>query len=187
MEITKEQLKAIMPNVTAARIETYLPLLNKYMAEFEINTRLRVCHYLAQIAHESGELRYTEELGKKAYFDKYDTGTLAKQLGNTQAKDGDGYKYRGRGLIQLTGHSNYEDYKKYCGFDVVKDPDLLAKPLGATRSSCWFWKTRGLNELADADDIIKITEKINGKAKLGLEARKTYYQRAKLAIKQEAV
>ncbi|MBO5614134.1 MAG: hypothetical protein J5905_06470 [Prevotella sp.] len=87
---------------------------------------------------------------------------MAQRLGNTPEKDSDGQKYKGRGLIQLTGRSNYEAYKRYCGYDVVKEPELLAKPVGAIRSSMWFWKQNGLNALADRDDIVAITKRING-------------------------
>ena len=188
MDITLKQIKLIMPNVvgnimrnpnfkgyTADKI---VELLNKYAKEFEINTALRWKHYLSQIAHESAEMRYSEEL---ASGKAYDTGKLAIKLGNTPQADGDGQKYKGRGLIQLTGLANYKDYKKYCGFDVVADPKLLAKPVGAIRSSMWFWKTKGLNELADKDDFLSITKKINGGIN-GLSDRKKYLERANKAI-----
>lgn len=169
-----------MPNARA-KADTYLPYINRYMAEMCINTPLRIQHFLATIAVESGELRYTTELGGKSYFDKYDTGKLAKQLGNTQAKDGDGYKYRGRGLIQITGKANYEKYKAFCGYDVVSNPDLLAQPLGATRSACWFFSLHCLAK-ADADDTIAVRKAVNGGLN-GITDYKKYLQRAKLVIK----
>ena len=88
MEITKEQLKVIMPNA-GTRADVFLPYLNRYMERYGINNRMRVCHFLAQIAHESGELRYTREIGSGA---EYDTGRKARMLGNTPAKDGDGQR-----------------------------------------------------------------------------------------------
>lgn len=189
MNITKSQLKAIMPNVErniaanpnfkGQTLDGIVVLLNKYAAEFAINTDLRWAHYLAQIAHESAEMRYTKELASGA---AYDTGKLAKRLGNTPEKDGDGQRYKGRGLIQLTGRSNYEAYKKYCGFDVVKDPELLAKPVGAIRSSMWFWRLNGLNVLADNDDVVAATKRINGGTN-GLYERRMYLTRAKKALK----
>lgn len=171
-EIRLEQLLMAMPDA-GDRAEKFLPYMNCFAKEFSINTPLRWAHYLAQTAHESGELRYTQEIASgKAYEGR-------KDLGNTQK--GDGVKFKGRGLIQLTGRANYTKYKNYCGFDVVQRPELLEKPLGATRSSMWFWKTHGLNELADTDDIKKITRIINGGTN-GLESREKYLTRAKRAL-----
>lgn len=183
MKITKGQVLQIMPTAKE-RVGKYLAYINSYAEVFEIDTPLRMAHYLAQIAHESGELRYTVEQGARSYFDKYDTGKLALQLGNTPQKDGDGYKYRGRGLIQITGRSNYDAYNcsAYCGGDVMTHPELLEKPLGAVKSSMWWWKTHGLNILADNDDVVKITKRING-GQNGLKERCGYLARAKRALK----
>ena len=188
MKITKEQLKAIMPNIegnikrnkhfAGMTLDSVTELLNKYAIEFDITTPLRWAHYLAQIAHESMEFRYTEEIASGA---KYDTGALATRLGNTPAKDGDGQKYKGRGLIQLTGKYNYAEYKKYCGFDVVKQPELLAQPVGAIRSSMWFWRKKNLNYYADIDALLTITKLINGGTN-GYSERKKYLDRARRAI-----
>lgn len=181
MELTRSQILTVMPNARA-KVDIYLPLLNRYMAEFKINTPLRVQYFLATIAVESAELRYTTELGSRQYFDKYDTGKLAQSLGNTQAKDGDGYLYRGRGLIQITGKANYEKYKTFCGFDVVANPDLLAQPLGATRSACWFFATHGCLSLSDADNTLGVRKAVNGGTN-GIVDFKKYLKRAKLVIK----
>lgn len=188
MQITSSQLRQIMPNAlknvgrnphfkgyTFEQISLYVI---RYAEEFDINTPLRWAHYLAQIAHESAELRYSEEI---ASGKAYDTGNLAIKLGNTPEADGDGQKYKGRGLIQVTGRSNYEAYKKYCGFDVVRQPELLAKPVGAIRSSMWFWKSKGLNELADRDEFTAITKRINGGTN-GIEDRRKYLARAKKVL-----
>lgn len=184
MNISEQQLLAIMPkaryayqNSGVSRAQKFLPYINRYMEEFNINTTLRVAHFLSQIAHESAELQYTEELGNASYFKKYDG---RKDLGNVIP--GDGAKYKGRGLIQITGRANYKAYKDFCGFDVLAQPQLLAQPLGATRSACWFWKTKGLNALADADDLIKITKRINGGTN-GLQERTAYLKRAKQQFK----
>ncbi len=171
-EIRLEQLFMAMPKA-GEKAEVYLPYMNRFAKEFGINTPLRWAHYLAQIAHESCELRYTKEIASgKAYEGR-------KDLGNT--KKGDGVKYKGRGLIQITGRANYTAYNKYCGYDVVNNPDLLTLPFGATRSSMWYWQTHGLNALADADDLLKITRKINGGTN-GLESRKKYLSKAKHAL-----
>ena len=188
MDITAAKLKQIMPNspknvernphFSGYTFEQILLYILRYAQEFDINTPLRWCHYLAQIAHESAELRYSEEI---ASGKAYDTGKLAIKLGNTPEADGDGQKYKGRGLIQVTGRANYEAYKQYCGFDVVERPELLAKPVGAIRSSMWFWKTKGLNELADRDEFTAITKRINGGTN-GIEDRRKYLARAKKVL-----
>lgn len=184
MTITRQQLLAIMPGALN-QVDTYLPYINKYMAEFDINTPLRVSYFLATIALESAYLKTTEENLNysadrlKMVFPKYfPTTTIANQyarkpakigarvyasrMGNGNEASGEGYKYRGRGLIQLTGKNNYVMYRAYCGFDVVEKPELLAAPLGATRSACWFWKKNGLNELADKNVPANVRKKVNG-------------------------
>lgn len=164
MQVTAKQIKAIMPyvesnikankNLAGKDLNSMVDLLNKYAAEFDINTPARWAHYLAQIAHESAQFRYTEEIASgKAYEGR-------KDLGNTHK--GDGVKYKGRGVIQITGRSNYTDYKGYCGYDVVSQPELLAKPVGAVRSSMWFWSRKNLNYYADINAFTTITKIING-------------------------
>ena len=188
MKITKHQLIAIIPNAqsnirhnkhySGYTIDDIVSLLNKYAESFEINTPLRWAHYLAQIAHESGEFRYTEEI---ASGKAYDTGSLAVKLGNTPQADGDGQKYKGRGLIQLTGTFNYSAYKNFCGYDVLKNPELLSKPVGSIRSSMWYWKKKSLNYYADRDDFKTITLKINGGYN-GIEDRKKKLDKAKKVL-----
>lgn len=170
--VTTEQLLAIMPSARQ-RVGLYLDYINRFAPTFGITTSRRMAHYLAQIAHESAELRYTlEQASGKRYEGRTD-------LGNTHK--GDGVRYRGRGLIQITGRANYERYAKFCGFDVVARPELLEKPLGAVRSSMWYWQKHGLNELADTDDIGRITKVINGGYN-GLTDRRKYLERAKRAL-----
>lgn len=172
MRVTSKQLLAVMPTA-GNRIEKYIGYINGYCDHFGINTPLRMAHYLAQIAHESGELRYTREIASgRAYEGR-------KDLGNTQ--QGDGVKYKGRGLIQITGRANYQKYANYCGFDVVRTPELLERPLGAVKSSMWYWQTHGCNELADKNDLRGITKKINGGYN-GILSRKEYLDRAKDAL-----
>ena len=172
MNITLQQLLYIAPHA-GARAGRFLPHLNKYMGEFEINTPLRAAHFLAQVMHESGELRYTRELASGAAYEG------RKDLGNTHP--GDGRLYKGRGLIQLTGRNNYAAYSRYCGVDLLKKPALLEQPLGAVRSACWYWTTRGLNALADKDALVLITKRINGGTN-GLPSRTGYLGRAKKAF-----
>lgn len=172
MEVTKEQLSKIMPNAKS-RIDKFLPVINKWADHFGISTSMRMAHWIAQVAHESGEIRYTKELASgKAYEGR-------KDLGNTQK--GDGVRFKGRGLIQITGRANYQKYADYCGYDVVAKPELLEQPVGAVKSAMWYWQTHGLNELADADKFVTITRRINGGTN-GLESRRTYLARAKQVL-----
>lgn len=184
--ITSEQLKHIMPNALSSNVNKYLPYLNELMPKFDINTPLRVQHFIAQIAHESGSLRYNTEI---ASGKAYDTGKLAVALGNTPEADGDGQKYKGRGLIQLTGTSNYRAFNKYVreelketDVDFLSDPEKVAEPRYAVMSACWFFKEFGCLALADKDDILKVTKRINGGTN-GLEQRKAFLKRAKEVIK----
>lgn len=176
--ITLPELKEIMPRA-GARAETYLPLLNRYMEQYGITGRLRKCHFLAQIAHESAELRYTRELGSGA---AYDTGRKAIAIGNTPQADGDGQRYKGRGLIQITGRANYAQASKALGRDFIGHPECLEQPEWATISACWWWASHGLNELADRDALTMITRRINGGTN-GMDSRRMYLGRAKRAIK----
>jgi len=168
--VLESELRKIMP-MAGKRIPIFLEPLNLAMEEFEINNILRQAAFLAQIAHESGELKYVKEL---ASGEAYDTGRLAAKLGNTPDADGDGQKYKGRGLIQLTGRNNYRDCGIALGLDLLSEPELLEQPINACRSAGWFWKSHGLNELADVPDFIQITKIINGGFN-GWEHRQAYY------------
>lgn len=178
--MTEEQLKYIMPLSTSANRGKYMEELNKLMPFFEINSPLRVAHFIAQVAHESAQLNYVKELASGA---AYDTGKLAARLGNTPAADGDGQRYKGRGLIQLTGLSNYKRFLAYLkgAPDIVARPELLEQPHLAVMVSCWFWRVNGLNELADKDDVVAVTRRING-GHNGLEERKSFLSKAKKVI-----
>jgi putative chitinase len=154
MNVTIEQLVRIMPLATAANRRAYVDPLNVAMLEFEINTEKRVEAFLAQIAWESGQLKYTHEIASgEAYEGRAD-------LGNTQP--GDGKKYKGRGPIEITGKVNYIACMMALGINCVHHPELLEDPLNGCRASAWFWKSHGLNELADAGNFEKITRRING-------------------------
>jgi len=142
------------------------------MAEYEINTPRRQCAFLAQVAHESGSLRYVRELASGAAYE------FRKDLGNTMA--GDGKRYKGRGLIQITGRSNY----RLCSLALYGQAEmLLAKPelLEAVTPAChsagWFWQSNKLNALADENDFTRITLRING-GQNGAADRMIHYQRA---------
>jgi predicted chitinase len=155
------------------------------MEIYEIDTPLRASAFLAQIAHESAELRFMEELwGPTAQQKKYEPPSdLAKSLGNTQP--GDGFRYRGRGPIQITGRANYEKYGDLLGVDLVGNPDLAATPQIAFSTAGLFWKLNRLNELADVQDFTTITKRINGGLN-GLQERQKYYEVAKDVLSAEA-
>jgi putative chitinase len=174
--VTLEQLRAIMPQLAQAKAESYLPYLNKAMRERTINTPTRVAAFLAQLAHESGQLRYMEEIASGAAYEG------REDLGNTQP--GDGKRYKGRGPIQLTGRANYEKASKALGVDLVNNPTRAAEPDVGFRTAAWFWQTHGLNEIADKGDdasFREITRRINGGYN-GLEDRQAYWRRARAVL-----
>ena len=178
MAITEKQLQQILPTA-GTKAGVFIPGLNATMGKYAIITRLRMAAFIAQIGHESGQLRHVRELGNNAYLAKYDTGRLAQRLGNTPEADGDGQLYRGRGLIQVTGRANYEACSEALFGDsrLLNTPELLEQPVYAALSAGWFWQRAGLNTLADKGDFLTITKRINGGTN-GLDERKALYQRA---------
>ena len=182
--LTDMDLQQIMPRLPQAKRQLYLPFLNRVMEDYEIDTPLRAAAFLAQIAHESAELRFMEEIwGPTAAQKKYEPPSeVATRLGNTQP--GDGFRYRGRGPLQITGRSNYERYGDLLGVDLAGNPDLAATPQFAFSTTALFWKTNGLNELADVEDFITITKRINGGLN-GLAERQKYYEIAKNVLGAE--
>jgi putative chitinase len=187
MTITQQLLETILPNAHS-QAGVFISALNTAMLRFSINTPKRAAAFLAQIGHESGQLHYVRELGSEQYLSKYDTGTLATRLGNTPEPDGDGQKYRGRGLIQITGRDNY----RQCSLGLFGDdrllflPELLEKPQWAAESAAWFWQQNGLNELADRDQFNSITRRINGGLN-GLQDRLQLWARARAVLCQPSV
>lgn len=185
MELTYDILKAVDKFVTKRNADLYLPWLNKYMPRFGITSRLRVCHFLAQVLHESGHLRYSREIASGA---AYDTGRLAQRLGNTPEKDGDGQRYKGRGLIQLTGRANYCAFNAWLRTfddgiaDVYTNPVIVETPKYAVLSAVYFWDSRDLNKLADKDMLTAITRRVNGGLN-GYDERLELLSNAKKVIK----
>ncbi|WP_416364286.1 glycoside hydrolase family 19 protein [Pseudomonas sp. NFX183] len=182
MAITLSQLVQILPGARPVA-GLFLSALNTAMSRFQIGQPKRIAAFLAQIGHESGELRYVRELGSDQYLSKYDTGILAARLGNTPEADGDGQKYRGRGLIQITGRRNYLACSQALFGDdrLLRQPELLEQPQWACESAAWFWQSNGLNELADKDQFTTITRRINGGLS-GLEHRLQLWARAKAVL-----
>ena len=182
--LTDSALQQIMPTLPEAKRQLYLPFINKIMEIYEINTTLRASAFLAQIAHESGELRFMQELwGPTPAQKRYEPpGKKATKLGNTQP--GDGKRYKGRGAIQITGRANYKKYGALLGVDLEENPDLAATPQYAFSTAGVFWKLNRLNELADVQDFITITKRINGGLN-GLAERQKYYEIAMNALDVE--
>ena len=176
MSITQQQLQQILPNAGQSA-GVFVPVLNNAMVRFQIVGTKRIAAFIAQVGHESGQFRYVRELGSDQYLSKYDTGSLAKRLGNTPEADGDGQKYRGRGLIQITGCANYITCGEALALDLVNHPELLEQPQHACMSAAWFWASRGLNTLADAGQFDTITRRING-GQNGAADRQALYARA---------
>jgi putative chitinase len=172
--IDLQSIRTIMPHA-GARAEFFLSPINDAMLEADITTVNREAAFIAQLAHESGELRYMKELSDgKAYEGRLD-------LGNTEP--GDGPRFKGRGPIQITGRSNYLacSLALYGDDRLLSSPEVLEQPSDGCRASAWFWKTHGLNELADAQDFRTITKRINGGYN-GLDDRFMYYNRALAAL-----
>ncbi len=155
--LTGEVLRIVMPLADEATAGKYMDAIAAAMDKNQINSPLRQAHFLAQLGHESGSLRYTSELSSGQQYEG------RKDLGNTQP--GDGPRFKGRGLIQLTGRANYTAFGTARARDFVTgdNPGLLASDAGlAADCSGWFWSVHNLNAVADADDALKITRVING-------------------------
>lgn len=186
--ITYQQLHAIMPWCPEARATLFLPYINSAMQEFGISTPERQAAFLAQIAHESGSLKYVREL---ATGDDYDGRA---NLGNTRPEaieialrndSTPGRFYKGRGLIQITGFDNYGACSKALFSDrgvLTRAPHLLERDDLACRSAAWYWESHSLNDLADAGDFERITRVINGGLN-GQADRVAYHKRALAALK----
>jgi putative chitinase len=174
MQITPAMLEAVGGHsVPVGRAEALAAAMTKWLPKYGIDTPLRLAHFLAQCAHETGGWRYLRELGGPTYLAKYDG---RKDLGNTQP--GDGARFRGRGVIQITGRANYTAMGKELGLDLLTHPELAEQADTAVRIACVFWAARKLNALADKDDVLAITKRINGGTN-GLADRKAALARAK--------
>lgn len=148
-------------------------ILRPTLDGFAIDTPLRIAHFLAQTCEESAGFRTTVEF---ASGDEYE---WRKDLGNTEP--GDGRRYKGRGFIQLTGRANYVQYGKLLGLDLVGNPDLAADPTTSLSIACKYWEVHDLNALADQDDVVTITRRINGGLN-GLSERRARLVLAKAAL-----
>lgn len=167
--LTEKQLQSVFKEASASLITKFLPFLNQTMEEYEINTPQRIRMFLAQIGHESGQLRYVEEIASGQAYE------LRKDLGNNQL--GDGKKYKGRGLIQVTGKRNYLLCGLALDLDLLQHPELLSETRNACRSAGWYWKNNNLNALCDLGLFQELTKRINGGLN-GYADRYKLYQRA---------
>lgn len=179
MKLTKELLKKCMPAATPANIDKFVEPLNQTIERFFIDTPQELAMFLAQLAHESGSLRYVREIASgEAYEGRKDLGNI---------KPEDGVRYKGRGLIQLTGRNNYQKLTESLNVDFINNPQKLEEPLYAALSAGWFWFTKGLNVYADQGDFLTVSIRINGKnRKTGLpngwEDRKKHWEICKKAL-----
>jgi len=197
-EFTSDKLGQIIPNA-AYGVDTWYDELVELLPVFEINTMGRVAAFVAQTAHESGgytalseNLNYSGDALCKVWPKHFDESIKAEyhrnpekianrayrnRMGNGDEASGDGWRYRGRGLIQLTGKNNYSQFADYAGIAVEDAPEYLETPRGAVHSACWFWYSNDLNTYADAGDFTGMTKRING-GTIGLDDRIKHYNEA---------
>jgi putative chitinase len=196
--LTVEHLQACLPKAKVANLEKFVEGFNETFEHFDINTPERMAMFIAQTAHESGNFATTEEnlnysaKGLNGIFKKYfptvesaasyerkpqmiANRVYGGRMGNGNEASGEGYKFRGRGIIQLTGKDNYTNCGKALQMDLIADPDQVAKNPVAVLSAGWFWDTRKLNTWADKCDVLTVTKKING-GTIGLEDRTHHFE-----------
>src|SRR5210317_1201396 len=208
-DFTKEHLQEII----SADADDWYDALCEMLPKYGITTERRVAHFLSQCAHESGGFKRLEEnlnysaKSLRAVFGRYfgdapkaDADEYARnpemianrvyndayrkyKMGNTE--EGDGWRFRGRGLKQLTGRENYTNFGKSVGMTAEEAAEYVATPAGAIESACWFWDTKKLNNIADTDDVVKMTKIING-GNIGLEDRQKRYAHALKVLGMEA-
>ena len=197
--ITKEQLSQLIPK--NPYLDQWCQALNEILPEYGIDTPQRVAAFIAQCAHESGGFVFLKEnlnyraVSLRKTFPKYfpddavaaayankpemiANRVYANRMGNGDEASGDGFRYCGRGLIQLTGRDNYTFFAGSLDIPVEEASEYLQTFEGAVQSACWFWETNNLNQWADKDDILTLTKRING-GTIGLEDRKKHYEHAK--------
>jgi putative chitinase len=199
--LTLSQLKQLLPK--NPYVEHWHHALEQLFPDYDINTPRRMAAFIAQCAHESGgfmvlkeNLNYKPASLRKLFSKYFPTDELAQQycskpnkqaaianriyggrMGNGDESSGDGYRFCGRGLIQLTGRSNYQSFADSLEMKIEDVPEYLATFEGAAQSACWCWETNKLNQWADAGDILTLTKRING-GTIGLEDRKKHYDHA---------
>lgn len=207
MLITSDQLRQILP--TNKNSDKWVSICNMFLPIYKIDTVNKIAGFLSQTAHESLDftmlvenLNYSAE-GLRTTFSKYfpDAATAkqyarqpekiankvyANRMGNGPESSGDGWKYRGKGLIQLTGKNNHQDFAQYKNVDIDYIVDFLLTDNGAFESACWFWAKRGLNTVADTGDVVRATKIINGGTN-GLQERIHRYNHARAVLMSQKV
>jgi putative chitinase len=196
MEITQEQLQQIIPK--NKYVSYWYDALQQLLPQYEINTPDRIAAFLAQCAHESGgfvfikeNLNYKWQSLRKVFPKYFPSDELAQQyekkpekianrvyanrMGNGPEESGDGYKFCGRGLIQVTGRENYSWFAASLHISPEEASEYMETFEGAAQSACWFWESNNLNQWADKRDILTLTKRING-GTIGLEDRKKHYE-----------
>lgn len=173
MLITNDQIRQIAPSARESVITPFAIFFSKYAEKYEINSYLRVCHFLAQAAEESDGFKTLEEYASGAAYEG------RKDLGNVYP--GDGKMFKGRGVFQLTGRANYKNVGVKIGIDLEHNPGLAATAEVSVLTAMEYWKSRDINSLADKDDVVGVTRKINGGTN-GLDTRKLYLSKAKAII-----
>ena len=199
MELTLDQLKQLLPK--NPYVDHWHHALSQLLPDYDINTPQRIAAFIAQCSHESGgftalkeNLNYRAVTLRKIFPKYFPTDDLANafagkpemianrvyasRMGNGDEASGDGFRYCGRGLIQLTGKSNYQSFADSLEMNVEDVPDYLSTFEGATQSACWFWESNNLNQYADSGDILTMTKRING-GTIGLDDRIKHYEHAK--------
>ena len=171
---TKELLDHIAQRNTGVIGEGVAMGLDHYCPQYEVNTHLRLAHFLAQACHETRCFRYLKEIWGPTAAQRMYEGRV--DLGNVRV--GDGHLYRGRGIFQLTGRSNYARVGTALNLPLEVEPDLAADPEISAHVACYYWQMHQINVAADADDIVRVTKAING-GLIGLDDRKACLERAK--------
>jgi putative chitinase len=200
-------IKTVFPRTESHKINQYETDLNT-LVSYGINTDRKLAGFLSQVGHESmgfsvveenlnysadGLLRVFPKYFTKIYVGEYHRQPIkianrvyANRMGNDSEESGDGYRYRGRGLIQLTGKDNYQKFSDFCGIDVVNNPDYLLSPHGAFLSAVWYWERTGCSVPADKGDVLALTKLINGGSN-GLADRERLYNEFLHQLKNSSV
>lgn len=201
MELTREQLSQLLPK--NPYLDDWFAALSKLLPQYQIDTPKRIAAFIAQCSHESASftalqenLNYSAGTLRRIFPRYFPTDEMAQEyaslpnkqeaianlvyssrMGNGDPESGDGYRFRGRGLIQLTGRDNYTFFAGSLGISVEEASSYLETFEGAVQSACWFWETNGLNQWADEGDMLTLTKRING-GTIGLEDRIKHYEHA---------
>ena len=172
LTVTRERLLRLAPSANATIVAGIAERFDELADDHDITTPRRICHFLAQAAHETDGFRTLEEYGGPAYFIRYEG---RRDLGNTQA--GDGIRYHGRGIFQLTGRANYRRFGQLLGIDLETEPERAKEPETSLRVAFAYWSERAINAAADVDEIERVTRLING-GRNGLAERTRYLEKA---------